>query len=94
MITAHDVEHLAKLARLYVPEKDLPTLVEKFDGILNYVGQLDELTIAIEKTQSVPVLHNIFREDGEPTPAGTNTDIIVSAFPQSRGNALSVKKIL
>ncbi len=94
MITAHDVKHLAELARLSVPEKELPVLVEEFNGILSYVGQINKLTLSIEKTPSIPMLHNVFREDGEPTLAGTNTDTIVSAFPQKRGNALSVKKIL
>ncbi len=94
MITAHDVKHLAELARLSVPEKELPVLVEEFNGILSYVGQINRLTLSIEKTPSIPMLHNVFREDGEPTLAGTNTDTIVSAFPQKRGNALSVKKIL
>lgn len=94
MIAAHEVEHLAKLARICVSEKELPALVEEFDGILDYVGQLNELTLSVEKPISMPILHNVFREDGEPTPAGANTDTIVSAFPQARGNALSVKKIL
>lgn len=94
MITSHDVKHLAKLSRLCVSEKELPALVEEFGDILNYVGQINKLTVSVEKTPNIPTLHNVFRDDGEPTPAGTNTDTIVSAFPQARSNALSVKKIL
>lgn len=94
MITIDDVKHLASLARLSVPEAELDAFVKEFDGILKYIGQLEKLPISVDSTPTVPPLHNVFREDGEPTPEGTNTETITSAFPHKKGNSLSVKKIL
>ncbi len=94
MITIDDVKHLASLARLSVPEAELDTFVKEFDGILEYIGQLEKLPIFMDSTPVVPPLHNVFREDGEPTPVGTNTKTITSAFPHKKGKLLSVKKIL
>ena len=94
MASADDVKHLAALARLSVPEETLPKLVEEFDGILAYVGQLEELDLQTGGTPTPPPLRNVFREDGEPTPAGTNTEKIAAAFPERKGNSLSVKQII
>ncbi len=94
MVTTDEVKHLAELARLSVSDDTLPALVKELDGIFAYVGKLDELTVSSSDTPKKPLLRNVFREDSNPTPEGTYTKKIVDAFPQHKGNALSVKQIL
>ena len=91
--TIEDVKRLAALARVDVPEDDLARFAAEFDGILAYVGKLDELTLP-EGAVSVPALRNVLRKDEGEYEAGTWTEAITAQFPQKEGNSLSVKKIL
>ncbi len=94
MVTIDEVKHLAGLSRLSVSDDTLPALAKELDSIFAYVGKLDELTVSGSDTPKVPLLRNVFREDSNPTSTGTYTKKIVEAFPQHKGNALSVKQIL
>lgn len=91
--TTEDVKRLATLARISVPEASLEAFAHEFDSILSYVGKLNELTLP-EGDRVIPVVHNVFRVDENPTPPGTWTKAIVEQFPQKEGDSLSVKKIL
>ena len=42
-ITRQEVEHLARLAELQVPEEDMAALAAQVSRILEYVGQLTEV---------------------------------------------------
>ena len=88
------VEKLAALARITIPTERREALEAEFDGILAYIGQLDELTLASAGQPIVPPLHNVFREDTDPYAKATWTERLVSLFPSKVGNALSVKKII
>ena len=94
MAMTDDVKKLASLARLDIPEAQLSERVAEFDRIVSYIGQLDELALDIAGTPEVPPLHNVFREDGEPTPTGMWTQKLTGAFPDRSGNYLSVKRII
>lgn len=95
MASIEDVKKLATLARLSIPEDMLEARAAEFDRIVAYIAQLDELQIKIDdKADAAPQLRNVFREDGEPTPAGTWTEKLIGMFPERDGNRLSVKKII
>jgi len=94
MATYEDIKHLATLARISVSEQDLPKLSTEFESILKYIGQLESLAVPESSDLHVPLLHNVFRDDKNPTPSGANTQKIINAFPKRNGNALSVKKII
>lgn len=97
MSTAHaspeDVRRLAQLARISVPEENIDQYAAEFDTILTYIGKLEELTLPEGGTR-IPLLRNIFREDGEPHVPGTWTEKLVEQFPERDGNSLSVKQIV
>ncbi|MEK9184454.1 MAG: Asp-tRNA(Asn)/Glu-tRNA(Gln) amidotransferase subunit GatC [Patescibacteria group bacterium] len=93
MATPEDVQKLAALARIEVPEAELASFTKEFDAVLAYVGKLDELTLAHE-TPTAGVVRNVFREDGEPHEGGKYTQALVEQFPDKDGNHLLVKKIL
>ena len=88
-----DVKKLAALARLSIPETDLGERAAEFDGIVSYIGQLEELAID-SGTPRTPLLRNVMRDDGDPTPPGTWTEKLTSHFPEQDGDHLSVKKII
>ena len=89
-----DVKKLATLARLAIPEAQLNERVAEFDRVVSYIGQLDELALDVSGTPEVPLLHDVYREDGEPTPSGTWTEKLTSSFPDRSGKYLSVKRII
>lgn len=93
MTDASQVQKLAALARISVPDASLPRLVSEFDEILAYVGQLDSLSLPAGAS-AVPPLRNIFRVDGEPNEPGIYTENIAEQFPARNKNALSVKQII
>lgn len=92
MATREEVEKLAELARIRVPEERLDAFVKEFDHILGYVGQLDALTV----TKGEPLLRyeNVMRKDGEPHEKGLWTEKLIEQFPKKEGNSLSVKQII
>jgi Asp-tRNA(Asn)/Glu-tRNA(Gln) amidotransferase C subunit len=55
------VKKLAALARLSVPEEELPKLAAEFDAILTYIGQLDELSLLIRRHVRTTDVKNAFR---------------------------------
>jgi aspartyl-tRNA(Asn)/glutamyl-tRNA(Gln) amidotransferase subunit C len=93
MATPEDVKKLAALARLEIPEESLDAFTKEFDGVLSYVGTLEELALAHE-TPSAGVVRNVFREDAEPHASGLHTEKLVTQFPKREGNHLAVKKII
>lgn len=93
MATPEDVKKLAALARIAIPEESLATFTKEFDGVLAYVGTLEELSLAHE-TPAAGAVRNVFREDSNPHASGLHTKNIVGQFPKREGNYLSVKKII
>lgn len=64
IINRQQVEHVARLARLELSEKEIETYTEQLNSILEYVKVLDELdTSQVEPMAHVLPIHNIFRED-------------------------------
>ena len=59
-VTTKDVEYIAQLSRLTIPEGEM----EQFNQILNYADILQKLdTAGIEPTPYVLPISNAFRED-------------------------------
>ncbi|MEW9701337.1 Asp-tRNA(Asn)/Glu-tRNA(Gln) amidotransferase subunit GatC [Paenibacillus sp. SI8] len=63
-ITKTDVEHVAKLARLDLTDKEKEQFTEQLNAILKYAEQLNELnTDGVEPTSHAMPLVNVMRED-------------------------------
>lgn len=63
-ITAVEVEHVAKLARLELTEAEKEIFTGQMDAILSYVEKLNELdTSGIIPTAHAVPMENSFRED-------------------------------
>ena len=93
MMDKNQIEKLAVLARIKVPEEEIPKLQKDIENILEYVGELSAaptLGAAAEK----PFLRNIMREDENPHETGLYTENILENSPRHEKGYLVVKKIL
>lgn len=88
-----DVKKLAELARLSIGDSELERFSKEFDSILKYISQIDELKVT-KDAKSLPIVRNVFREDGEPHEGGIHTEKLVEQFPKRDGDYLSVKQII
>lgn len=93
MTAITDVQKLAALARIKIDDAELEKFTGEFDGILAYVGQLEQVDLG-ERTDEKPPLRNVMREDGEPHAPGLYTDTLAEQFPARKGDSLSVKQII
>ncbi len=63
-VARHDIEHVARLARLALDPTELEALTGQMDAILGYVDKLNELnTDGIEPTAHAVPMENAFRAD-------------------------------
>ncbi len=86
-----DIENLAELAKIELPEEEKKSLVAEFEGILNYVdiirnADVDGVELEFQH-------YNSWRED-EYQDRNFDREIITSQFPNKKDNFLKVKKIL
>lgn len=94
MATAEDVKKLAALSRLAMSEEEVDSFTKEFEGILNYVGQLEKLALPADLKDTKPLLRSVMRQDGEPHAAGIHTEKLTEQFSAREGDALSVQQII
>ena len=84
-ITKEQVAYVAKLAKLTVTEEEKEKLTLQMEQVLNYVGQLNELsTEGVEPTSHAILLENVFRVDEE-TPSLSVEAALRNAPDQEKG---------
>jgi aspartyl-tRNA(Asn)/glutamyl-tRNA(Gln) amidotransferase subunit C len=94
MISKEEIKKLADLARIDVNDEEIDGLRGDMDAILDYVGQIKEVTGNTKVGSEIKALRNVLREDGEPTESETYSKELVAEFPNKEKNYLKVKKIL
>ena len=94
MITTEDIKHLADLSRIEVSSAEAEKLTGEIDSILGYVGQIKNATEGGEEKTTVPLLHNVMREDMVTHEPKEYTEAILANAPARDGDYLKVKKIL
>jgi len=95
-ITKKDVEHIAKLARLGLSEKEKEKYAKELSGILDYMNKLNEINIeGVQPTSQVTGLENIFREDENPHKLEADKiKKIIEQAPERKNNFIKTKTIL
>ena len=84
-ISRQDVLHVAKLARLEIPEGDIERVQEQLGAILEAVGKVSELDLADVEPTSHPLdLVNEWADD-EPRPSLPRDDALANAPDPSDG---------
>lgn len=96
MIERKDVEKLAALARITIPEDQIEKVRHDIGGILDYVSQINELDAS--KAENTTPYHfgvkNVFREDNAPHEPGMYTGDLLGTAPKTEKGYIKVKKIL
>jgi aspartyl-tRNA(Asn)/glutamyl-tRNA(Gln) amidotransferase subunit C len=78
-ISREDVLHVARLARLEIPDGDIERVQEQLGAILEAVGKVSELDLAAVEPTSHPLdLVNEWAED-EPRPSLARDDALANA---------------
>ena len=91
-----DVENLAELAKLELPEAEKGSILKDMQGIVEYVKVIE--TVEVLDTHPEYPHRNIWRED-EPSKEGEGygayeKKLITGQFPEEKDGFLKVKKIL
>ena len=84
MITKHDIQKLAALARIEVAENDMESFQKDLERILSYVGQLDRAeTGVIEPLKNVMGLEGVMRHDDPGLCIEADSAQLIEAAPVS-----------
>jgi len=93
MIQRKDVEHVARLARLALTDAEIERMREQLNGILAYIGKLNELdTSDVEPTSHAVPLVNVMRDD-EAGPCLPREEALANA-PDRAGEFFRVPRII
>ncbi len=86
------VRKVAKLARLELPEGELPAVADRLNRILGYIDQLQQVDTAGVEPMAHPLpIANVFRPD-EPAPSLTPDQALANA-PKRAGNTFAVPAV-
>jgi len=92
-ISKEEIEHIAVLARLSLPEEEKEIFGSQLSSILDYMEKLNELdTKGIEPTSHILSLSNVMRDD-TPTPSIPKEDALMNA-PDHTEKFFRVPKII
>ena len=93
MLKKEDIDKLAALARLDIPEIEKESLRKEIDAILGYVDEIQEVA-GSEGKKEAGEIRNVFRDDKEPHLPGEYTKELLEEAPRRQDNYVKVKKIL
>ena len=92
-VSQEDLEMVAVLSRLEVPEQDKEKHLRQLDSFLQYVDNLSKVdTDQVEPLAHVLPIHNVFRED-EVRPS-LDRELALSNAPLKEDGYFKVPKIL
>ena len=94
MIDAQKIEALARLARIDMGKEELSSLAKSLDEILEYVSQLEKLSLGTDDTPVFGENKNMMREDGIPHESGRHTKDLLVAAPRHDKRFIKVDKVL
>ena len=82
MIGREQVLHVAKLARLRLPDDEIERMSSELSGILDHIEKIEELDLdGVEPTTHVVTLENVLRPDN-PRPSWPR-DVVLGASPDA-----------
>ena len=87
-----DVQALANLARIEMPEEELKKLKSELPAILDFVNLIQEAD-ASDLNRS-PELRNVMREDAGAHESGIYTEKILAQAPQSKNDRVVVNQVV
>ena len=92
-ITAHEVKHVASLAKLEFTNEELQKFTGQMDEIINMVEQLGEVdTTDVPVTSTVTEEVNVMREDV--AVKGTDRTLLMKNVPEEKDGLIKVPAII
>ena len=94
MIKKKEVEHIAKLARLGLTEKEREKMQKELSSVLDYIEKLKEVDISKVKPTSHSIkVENVIRNDEARTLKPEVRRKIIEQVPETKAGYLKVKSI-
>ncbi len=93
MLGIEDIDRLAALARIEIPEAEKETLRKEVDSILAYVADIQKASGTVPPHEDHAV-RNVLRNDDAPHLRGEHTADLLSEAPRTQDGYIKVKKIL
>lgn len=95
MITKKEVEHIAKLSRLGLKEKEIEKFQKELSKILDYIEKLKEVDISgVEPTSHSLAIENIKRRDNPEPLTLEKIKKATGQAPETKEGYFKVKPIL
>lgn len=95
MISKQEVEHIARLARLALTNKELEKMQKELGTILDYVKILNNVDVSdVESSSRAMSVENVMRDDVIEWQDVDSLDMIKKQFPTKEGKHLKVKGVL
>ena len=89
-----DIRQLASLSRIEVTDNEVDSFQSEISSILEYVGQIQAMTGAVNDTKVPGAVFNKMRLDEVTNNPGAYTEAILGEFPRREGDFMKVKKII
>ena len=87
-----DIEKLAELSKIHIPEGKTQGFLKDFESILGYVKQVESVDVGDVKESFF--LKNVLRTDANPNETGALSEALLAAAPQTHDGFVKVNKIL
>lgn len=94
MISKEEVQHITKLARLELNQKEIVKMQKDLADILGYIELLNEVDVSQTEAFAQTVSsENVIRQDKCACQSEETIKAIMQQFPQKKGNLAKVKEI-
>ena len=87
MVTREDVENIALLSKLFVPEEELDSLTKSMQEIIDFADAINNAPSEGEAFDNINNLSNVFRED-EVIPSYSREEILKNPPEQAENHFL------
>ena len=88
-----DIDKLAELARLEIPQEEKEQVLKDLTSIMGYVAQIGEVNIPTDLVMEYD-LQNVMRADVATNEGGMYTDALIAEITDHEDGFLKVKQIL
>ena len=92
MVTREDVENIALLSKLFVPEEELDSLTQSMQEIIDFADTINNAPTSGESFDNINNLSNVFREDVVTN--GDNREAMLMNAPKEKEGQYQVPKTI
>jgi len=95
VLSKHEIQHIAKLARLDLTEAELKKYGGQLSAVLDYIDQLKEVDVkGVEPTAQITGLENVLREDRVENWDEKEVEAALADAPEREDRFIKVKRVI